>query len=87
MELIKPRECQTWKRFLVHCNIPKRAIPRMVCVRRPRVDHHPIEYRRTANLARSERRRHDGLERGTDNKRGMSMRAPIEVASVNQFIL
>ena len=43
MGLIKPKECQTWKRFLVHCNIQKRAIPRMVCVREPRVELNTIQ--------------------------------------------
>ena len=32
MGVINPREYETWKQFLMHRNIPKRAIPRMVNV-------------------------------------------------------
>lgn len=82
----KSQGVETWKRFLVHRNIPKRAIPEMETVY-GKYGSNPINSL-TEDQAISPllKERHEGLEHRTNNKRG-DVHAGIIWELVNRIIL
>jgi hypothetical protein len=74
MEVINPKEYQTRKPFLAHRNIPKRAIPRMDTLYGNYGSNTIIRLTGNQEISPFLKGRHEGLEHGTDDKRGISTR-------------